>query len=306
MAKDDEKMSPEELAELLAEGEQDGDDDEIEIEGGDEAEDAGGAGDDDTIEIEGEGDPAGEDGDQDDEIPDGQHPGLTPVQQQPAAAPTIDLRALLGVPEDAPAKIAEIDSKVEALTEEWDQGQIGEQTFKTRLRELTAERAKIEAAMDAVEKFAAAEQERRAAEDDARWKASVDSFRAANPTLWKDEHRGRFNEHVKAVTADPRYSGMTFDQQLTLAARFYTGEREALGLSAPEVRRPTGAKSQTPRRPPLPQTLAHVPAAEPMGMDGTDLGRKFARIDAMDPDRAEAAIAALSEAERNAYLQGVG
>lgn len=295
MADKKDPMTAEELNELLADGEVDiegDDDDDAELAGEiatqDEAEEEAGKG-----EVPGDGD-GGED-------------GTVVVEGDDDPAPAADLNEIFQIPKDAKTRLEQIETEIAAAEEKWDAGDIGDTEFKRSIKELNAERAQISARIEAAQVYATRSQAEAQAADDRRWKAAVDGFKAANGELWKDEHRPRFNEHVKAVTADPRYASMTFDQQLRLAANFYVSERAALDLPAPKLGKAAPAPAPKPgagRRPPLPQTLAHLPAAEM-----TETGNsRFSHIEAMeaagDVEGAEEAVARLSAADRAAYLRG--
>lgn len=289
MADKKDPMTPEELAELLAEGEG-----EVDIEDDDEAGREG--------EEEGGKQKAAPGAQGDGDAPDGE----VEVEPDPEPDAKPDLNEIFQIPPDAKARLEAIEKELDAIEAKWDAGDIGDAEFKRAIKDLNAERGQIGARIEAARVYAHQAQTSEAAAEDRRWKESVATFKAGNPDLWKDEHRARFNEHVKAVTSDSRYASMSFDQQLRLAANSYISERTALDLPAPKLGKaaqPAGLAAKADRRPPLPQTLARLPAAEANETDS-----RFAHIERMeaegDVDGAEAAVARLSEADRAAYLRG--
>jgi hypothetical protein len=297
--KDDDLMLDDELKELLAEGE--GDEDFV-VE-----EDEEGEGDEGDDEIEG--------GKKEDEVPaddpppakeeppapkQQEHPGLK--KQEPSLAERF------GIPADVKEKLEGIERALEKVESDWDAGDIGDAEFKKQIAQLNTQRAEIAARVEAARIFEQQRKDAAKADDDAKWASSVSAFKAANPALWADEHRARFNSHVGFVTApNGPYASLSFDQQLTLAAKNYRSEREALGLEAPDVVVPGAKKGSRDiadpgKRPPLPQTLARTPAA---AINGNDDGRFSAldrSIESNDVDGSEAEFSRLTPAQQEEWL----
>lgn len=300
------KEDIDDILDLLEEGETGGDDDIIDIEDGDDDDGQDGEGGEGPAdkggEEEGKGDGAGDGGEGGGE--GGDEPPVTTGEPKAPAAPA----NLFQVPADAKDRIARIESDMAEVEKQWDAGDIGDAEFKRRTKELAAEAADLSARIQANNLVIAQRQREQQEAEDLAWRGAVEGFKKANPALWADNHRPRFNEHVKAVTADARYQALPFEQQLRLAANFYSSELAALGQDAPAIAAPKPAKAAAktvPARPPLPPTLGGRPAAAINA--GTD--SPFAHIEALerkgDVDGAEAAVAALSPAQREAYLQGV-
>lgn len=307
------------IADLLEEGELDGDDvldggkaasgDEIVLD--DEDIEDGGEGDDTTDpdqqegEEEGEGGdtPAGAAGDQgngDEEIPDGQHPASVIRQPKPEENP-------FAVPENAKSRMDEITSELTKLDSDWDSGEINEAEFKKRMAELHAESADIAARVRADNLWRHRAAMEAQAADDKLWEGAVKGFKAANPALWSDAHRGRFNEHVKAVTGDARYDGMTYEQKLTLAGSFYSAERAALGEDAPKVvaaARKSGKPAAPDKRPPMPPTLGRRAAAAPNDASDGMFSELNRLEESGDVEAMEEAIMRMSPEAREKWLQG--
>lgn len=305
---------PEDMADildLLEEGET-GDDETLNIEdGGDDGEDGAGDGESQNQEGQkaGQGDDPGDGGEGGNDAGAGAGEEDKPAVTQPPAAQ--ENRNPFQIPANAQERMTAIESEMADVEKQWDAGDIGDAEFKRRIKELNTEAADIAARVQATNLVNTQRENDRIAADDRAWAKSVDGFKKDNPALWEAGHRPRFNEHVKAVTADARYQGLSFDQQLALAANFYRSELTALGREAPAVKIKKGAaadpaapkQDKIPDRPPLPPSLGKRPAAAINDNDSP-----FANIEALerrgDVDGAEAAIAALSPAMRDAYLQG--
>lgn len=62
--------------------------------------------------------------------------------------------------------------------------------------------------------------------DDEKWQKAIADYKEANPSLWTRAHKKRFDGHVQSVTADERFQGLPFMQQLDLAKKFYLAEMD--------------------------------------------------------------------------------
>ena len=143
------------------------------------------------------------------------------------------------------------------------------------------------------------------AAEDARWADACRTYVAANPQLIAPEHRDGFNAEVYAVTSDPRFSNLSFEKQLDLAAKRYalTPEGAALATTAQEPQ-----PSHKPARQPAPlaskpvPTLADIPA-ETIDPNLSNVAALAARIDREDdPEARERILASMPEHLRDQVL----
>lgn len=195
-------------------------------------------------------------------------------------------------PEDATAKLAEIDSKKDALLTQFDDGDITAREYQKQLDALAKEERSIERAQDRAELAAQMDQQRLQNDWNTTCATFVDSHAVYkdNPRLYK-----ALDAEVRELAAKPetaQWSGQKFLDEA------HKNLKTAFGFNEPTDGKP--ADSQRQQRE-LPPNLAKVPAAN---LEDTTGGR-FAVLDRMaqnDPIAYEEAINKLSAAERDAYL----
>ena len=189
----------------------------------------------------------------------------------------------------------------DALEDKFEAGDIDSKAYREQSRAidsaLRAETRKIEAASQNAE----INGQLWAAEQAAFFKANKTYTREANPVLW-----GTLNQEVMRVANDPATSGLTGIQVLCLAkanvekafsAMFPGASKEKAAAEKPG-KKPVTPKPKAQR--PTHQTLRDVPAA-----DTADVGSdRFAHLDKLTGLKLEAAIASMSEADKQAYLSG--
>lgn len=189
----------------------------------------------------------------------------------------------------------------DALEDKFEAGDIDSKTYREQSRAidsaLRAETRKIEAASQNAE----INGQLWAAEQAAFFKANKTYTREANPVLW-----GTLNQEVMRVANDPATSGLTGIQVLCLAKANVEKAFSAMfpGASKEKAQAEKGGKKPVPPKPkaqrPTHQTLRDVPAA-----DTADVGNdRFAHLDKLTGLKLEAAIAAMTEADKQAYLSG--
>ena len=195
-------------------------------------------------------------------------------------------------PEDAAAKLAEIDTKKDALLTQFDDGDITAKEYQKQLDALAKEERAIERAQDRAELAAQMEQQR--LQND--WTATCNSFVESHP-VYKDNPRlyKALDAEVRELAQKPEtanWSGQKFLDEAHKALKTAFGFQESNA--------PTPAKDQRQQRD-LPPNLAKVPAAN---LEDTNGGR-FAVLDRMatsDPMGYEETLSKMSQSERDAYL----
>ena len=189
----------------------------------------------------------------------------------------------------------------DALEDKFEAGDIDSKAYREQSRAidsaLRAETRKIEAASQNAE----INGQLWAAEQAAFFKANKTYTREANPVLW-----GTLNQEVMRVANDPATAGLTGIQVLCLAKANVEKAFSAMFPGAGKGKAPAekpGKKPVTPKpkaQRPNHQTLRDVPAA-----DTADVGNdRFAHLDKLTGLKLEAAIASMSEADKQAYLSG--
>ena len=189
----------------------------------------------------------------------------------------------------------------DALEDKFEAGDIDSKAYREQSRAidsaLRAETRKIEAASQNAE----INGQLWAAEQAAFFRANKTYTRESNPVLW-----GTLNQEVMRVANDPATAGLTGIQVLCLAKANVEKAFSAMFPGASKDKAPAekpGKKPVTPKpkaQRPNHQTLRDVPAA-----DTADVGNdRFAHLDKLTGLKLEAAIASMSEADKQAYLSG--
>ena len=283
------------LAEIAGDDEEDGDYDLEEDDGADGEEGAD------------EGDPK-HDGDQDD---DGEEQEEAEQEAPVEELPLDDIPPVHFVPKLSGDVLPQFQQQIDALEnskqaerdaleDKFEAGEIDSKSYRESVRAidsaLRVETRKIEAASQNAE----INGQLWAAEQAAFFKANKTYTREANPVLW-----GTLNQEVMRVANDPATSGLTGIQVLCLAKANVEKAFSAMfpGASKEKAPEKAGKKPVTPKpkaQRPTHQTLRDVPAA-----DTADVGNdRFAHLDKLTGLKLEAAIASMSEADKQAYLSG--
>lgn len=289
-------VDDESLAEIAGDDEDEGDDDLEEGDGADEEEGAD------------EGDPK-HDGDQDD---DGEEQEEAEQEAPVEELSLDDIPPVHFVPKLSGDVLPQFQQQIDALEnskqaerdaleDKFEAGEIDSKAYRESVRAidsaLRAETRKIEAASQNAE----INGQLWAAEQAAFFKANKTYTREANPVLW-----GTLNQEVMRVANDPATAGLTGIQVLCLAKANVEKAFSAMFPGASKDKAPAekgGKKPVTPKpkaQRPTHQTLRDVPAA-----DTADVGNdRFAHLDKLTGLKLEAAIAAMTEADKQAYLSG--
>lgn len=209
-------------------------------------------------------------------------------------APTQSAPLLIAQPlEDATAKLAEIDSKKEALLTQFDDGDITAKEYQKQLDALAKEERAVEMAQ--FEAGIAAKLEQQRLQND--WNATCNAF-VETHAIYKDNPRlyKALDAEVRELAAKPetaQWSGQKFLDEA------HKNLKAAFGFTEDAKAGDTQTQQRQQRE--LPPNLAKVPAAN---VEDTNGGR-FAVLDRMantDPEGYEETLAKMSQAERDAYL----
>lgn len=284
------------LAEIAGDDEEEGDDDLEEGDGADEEEGAD------------EGDPK-HDGDQDD---DGEEQEEAEQEAPVEELSLDDIPPVHFVPKLSGDVLPQFQQQIDALEnskqaerdaleDKFEAGEIDSKAYRESVRAidsaLRVETRKIEAASQNAE----INGQLWAAEQAAFFRVNKTYTREANPVLW-----GTLNQEVMRVARDPATAGLSGIQVLCLAKANVEKAFSAMFPGASKEKAPAekaGKKPVTPKpkaQRPTHQTLRDVPAADTADV-GTD---RFAHLDKLTGLKLEAAIASMSEADKQAYLSG--
>lgn len=293
-AEDREKLTPEELAAMeeleQEEAERDEEDDEYE---GDEADNEGDeedAGDDD----QGDDDDAdsGEDeadaGDQDDDqAADDQ--GADGSQEEPAPLLRADL------PDNINEQLSDIETKRAELDQQFDDGELDSAEWRKAVRELDQQEDQIRQQQFKAQLAAEmqAEQQRNA------WIKTVNGFLDENPSYRKSKLMySNLDTVVKEIASDPANESLSGRAILDKA---HARVMEELGITPAEPDTGKQQRRGSKQKQEIPPTLGKVPAADATEFNNT----KFARLERVldrNPERYEAELAKLSDADREEWL----
>jgi len=236
-----------------------------------------------TDESAGEKDPAAEAAGRDDGAADDPK-----AEDDPAAESSLPPAPILvaEAPQDAEARLTEIQTKKDELINQFDDGDITAKEYQQQLDALAKQQRDIEFAVNKAEMAAEMEKQRKYNE----WVGTVNGFLndnkvyRENPRLYK-----ALDQEVKDVSATPEAANWDGNQILAQAHKNLV---EAFGLKQPAKQDNGGNK------PNIPPTLGKIPAADNNDMNG---GR-FAALDRMGPVELEEALFNMPESERLAFL----
>jgi len=238
----------------------------------------------DADESAGEADPAAEAAGRDDGAEVEAKPEDEAAESSLPPAPILVAEA----PQDAEARLTEIQTKKDELINQFDDGDITAKEYQQQLDTLAKQQRDIEFAVNKAEMAAEMEKQRKYNE----WVGTVNSFLnqnkvyRENPRLYK-----ALDQEVKDVSATPEAANWDGNQILEQAHKNLV---EAFNL------KPT-AKSDGGNKPNIPPTLGKIPAADNNEMGGN----RFAALDRLqntNPIAYEEALAKMPESERDAYL----
>lgn len=272
---------------------------------------------DETDDGDGEGEPE-VDTEGDDETGDdaGGDAGDADKTAEPDPDPALDLRD----DKDAREKVDAYDEKLTEIQDAYDEGDISETEFRDKIKALNADHLTAQRELDEIERHNTAQREAYAS----TWYDKVAVFMQDNPGLSDQtpipglSGAGAlqvFDQALRHVTSDARFSNLSMDEKIAAAADIadaYAEQHASRKLrqaaeakkAGPEPKAKEQKKAKAkPRQDPRPdpvQTLGNVSAATDTEIED---GR-FAAIDRADALEAERLIAKLSEAEREAYLRG--
>lgn len=217
---------------------------------------------------------------------------------------------------DLEARVAGFDDKIEALQQQYDDGELTNADLKAKLREITSEQTQA-----TVELERAKEANTKAQQDYANvWYGKVQAFTTARPELMDQKPiAGEPNgasayqvfdhalRHVNSEAGKATFGHLTMAEKIEAASilaneyvKTHTGTELLAPKAAPKKKKAEQPGPRTDPRPAPVKTLANVPAAT----DNDVQDSRFAALDRMDPLDAEAALDRMSEAERAKYLAG--
>lgn len=291
-AADREKFTPEEL-EAMEELEQEdaayNEDDDDEVETGEADDDAGDddSGAEESYSREHAEEGEGEGANQDDEGA-GDQGAIEDKLVEPDPIYTAEM------PEDYEQKVADIDKRRAELDEQFDDGEIDQTEWRKAVRDLDREEEGLKT--QAIKAQMAQEMHEQAQRK--AWVDTVNGFLDDNPGYRAHQLRyNALNQTVIAIANDPANGNLSGRQILERAHR-EVHEAFGLPLEAPAQQ---GKQGKGKGKPQIPPTLGHLPAAETGDFENS----RFAHLDRLlerSPEKYEAALAKLSEADYDAYL----
>lgn len=198
------------------------------------------------------------------------------------------------LPADIEAKRTALDTQEDDLVKKFDEGDITFAEYNKELRSLNRERADL----DRAELKAELAKEAQQSQVEQTWQTTANTFVAEHPLISKNETTwSSFDAIVRRVTADTMQKGeQPGRRDLEKAYKQWT---EDLGISDAGTQKPQPKQK---KQNVVPPNLGKVPAAT---ANDTDDG-KFAHLDRLaesDPLAFEAALAKMSDAQRDEYMQ---
>lgn len=198
------------------------------------------------------------------------------------------------LPADIEAKRNALDTQEDDLVKKFDEGDITFAEYNKELRSLNRERADL----DRAELKAELAQEAQQSQVEQTWQTTANTFVAEHPLISKNETTwSSFDAIVRRVTAETMQKGeQPSRRDLEKAYKQWT---EDLGIADAGIQK---SQSKQKKQNIVPPNLGKVPAAT---ANDTDDG-KFAHLDRLaesDPLAFEAALAKMSDAQRDEYMQ---
>lgn len=205
------------------------------------------------------------------------------------------------VPADFAEKLAGIDSEIDSLANKFKSGDIEFDEFQLENRKLENQRLELHNAKTKAEISQEMSQQTAVQE----WKFTINKFmkdeaKVGGIDYAKDQAKLKdFDQFVKILGADPENENRD-PEWFLIEANKRVKALHGIAVTAPAK---PDAQKQASRKAPvdnLPKTLAQVPGGDGPG----DVGDEFAHIDKLSGDKLEAAIAAMSPAQRERYMTG--
>lgn len=198
------------------------------------------------------------------------------------------------LPADIEAKRTALDTQEDGLVKKFDEGDITFAEYNKELRSLNRERADL----DRAELKAELAKEAQQSQVEQTWQTTANTFVAEHPLISKNETTwSSFDAIVRRVTAETMQKGeQPSRRDLEKAYKQWT---EDLGITDAGIQK---SQSKQKKQNIVPPNLGKVPAAT---ANDTDDG-KFAHLDRLaesDPLAFEAALAKMSDAQRDEYMQ---
>ena len=198
------------------------------------------------------------------------------------------------LPADIEAKRTALDTQEDDLVKKFDEGDITFAEYNKELRSLNRERADL----DRAELKAELAQEAQQSQVEQTWQTTANTFVAEHPLISKNETTwSSFDAIVRRVTAETMQKGeQPSRRDLEKAYKQWT---EDLGIADAGIQK---SQPKQKKQNIVPPNLGKVPAAT---ANDTDDG-KFAHLDRLaesDPLACEAALAKMSDAQRDEYMQ---
>ena len=198
------------------------------------------------------------------------------------------------LPTDIEAKRTALDTQEDDLVKKFDEGDITFAEYNKELRSLNRERADL----DRAELKAELAQEAQQSQVEQTWQTTANTFVAEHPLISKNETMwNSFDAIVRRVTAETMQKGeQPSRRDLEKAYKQWT---EDLGIADAGTQK---SQQKQKKQNVVPPNLGKVPAAT---ANDTDDG-KFAHLDRLaesDPLAFEAALAKMSDAQRDEYMQ---
>lgn len=191
-------------------------------------------------------------------------------------------------PQDADARLTEIQTKKDELINQFDDGDITAKEYQQQLDALAKQQRDIEFAVNKAEMAAEMEKQRKYNE----WVGTVNGFLNENKVYRENPRLYRaLDQEVKDVSATPEAANWDGNQILAQAHKNLV---EAFGLKP-------AAKPESREKPNIPPTLGKIPAAENNEM-GSNRFAALDRLSSTNPIAYEEALAKMPESERDAYL----
>lgn len=289
-------LSPEELA-MLTDEEREGLEADEEEEDEDEQQEEQQPGEEE--EEEQDGDKPASDKDKPAEQQEEQQPGEQEEQEEEKPEPKRTRVEMFKaeVPEDIDARRASLDTRWDELAAKFDDGDITFAEYNKGIRELNDERSKLDR-LELKAELAREANQSRTQED---WANLCTDFVSDNPLIAKNETLwNAFDRKLRQVTAATMEAGGQPGRRDLEKA--YKLMQEDLGLAPQEAKQTEQPAKKTKKAVEVPPTLGKVPASQQMD---TEDG-KYAHLDRLaetDPEKYEAALLKMSDAERDAYMQ---
>ena len=198
------------------------------------------------------------------------------------------------LPADIEAKRTALDTQEDDLVKKFDEGDITFAEYNKELRNLNRERADL----DRAELKAELAQEAQQSQVEQTWQTTANTFVAEHLLISKNETMwSSFDAIVRRVTAETMQKGeQPSRRDLEKAYKQWT---EDLGIADAGIQK---SQPKQKKQNIVPPNLGKVPAAT---ANDTDDG-KFAHLDRLaesDPLAFEAALAKMSDAQRDEYMQ---